>query len=110
MNINFTFRQNIVLTSITNGLNFFKDETEPSTLVLPNQWMWDIIDEFIYQFQSFCQYRAKIMNKPEEEMSSLKENVYKVNSIMKLTCSCIFNLTLDSVNSAWIKWFLHSLI
>ena len=56
------------------------DETAPSTLVLPNQWMWDIIDEFIYQFQSFCQYRAKIMNKTEEEVLSLKENVHKVNS------------------------------
>ena len=56
----------------------FSDENEPSTLVLPNQWMWDIIDEFIYQFQSFCQYRAKIMNKSEDEMIALKENVYKV--------------------------------
>jgi len=58
--------------------SIFIDDNAPSTLVLPNQWMWDIIDEFIYQFQSFCQYRAKIMNKPEEEMTSLKENVYKV--------------------------------
>jgi len=58
--------------------NYILDETRPSTLVLPNQWLWDIIDEFIYQFQSFCQYRAKIMNKSEEEMLSLKENVYKV--------------------------------
>jgi len=58
--------------------NYILDETRPSSLVLPNQWLWDIIDEFIYQFQSFCQYRAKIMNKTEEEMLSLKENVYKV--------------------------------
>jgi len=58
--------------------NYILNETTPSTLVLPNQWMWDIIDEFIYQFQSFCQYRAKIMNKTDDEMASLKENVYKV--------------------------------
>ncbi|XP_065659692.1 eukaryotic translation initiation factor 3 subunit L isoform X3 [Hydra vulgaris] len=58
--------------------NYILDETAPSTLVLPNQWMWDIIDEFIYQFQAFCQFRAKIMNKTEDEMISLKENVYKV--------------------------------
>ena len=25
---------------------------------LPNIWLWDMIDEFIYQFQSFCQYRC----------------------------------------------------
>ena len=56
----------------------FSNENEPLTLVLPNQWMWDIIDEFIYQFQSFCQYRAKIMKKSEDEMIALKENVYKV--------------------------------
>lgn len=58
--------------------NYIIGSTLPSTLVLPNQWMWDIIDEFIYQFQSFCQYRAKIMNKSEDEMLSLKDNVYKV--------------------------------
>ena len=28
-------------------------------LELPDQWLWDIIDEFIYQFQSFCLWRAK---------------------------------------------------
>lgn len=33
---------------------------EPSDLELPNQWLWDIIDEFIYQFQSFCHFRAKL--------------------------------------------------
>jgi translation initiation factor 3 subunit L len=33
-------------------------------LQLPNQWLWDIIDEFIYQFQSWCQFAPKA--KPEE--------------------------------------------
>jgi len=58
--------------------NYILDDTTPSSLVLPNQWMWDIIDEFIYQFQSFCQYRAKIMNKTEDDIKSLKDNVHKV--------------------------------
>jgi hypothetical protein len=35
----------------------------PLALDLPIQWLWDIIDEFIYQFQSFCQYRAKLVKK-----------------------------------------------
>ena len=25
---------------------------------LPNGWLWDMVDEFVYQFQSFCQYRS----------------------------------------------------
>jgi RNA polymerase I-associated factor PAF67 len=30
---------------------------------LPNAWLWDMIDEFIYQFQSFAQYRGKLSQK-----------------------------------------------
>jgi hypothetical protein len=26
-------------------------------MLLPNVWLWDMVDEFVYQFQSFCQYR-----------------------------------------------------
>ena len=52
--------------------------------------MWDIIDEFIYQFQSFCQYRAKIMNKSEDEMIALKENVYKVLFFLSIAVSFEF--------------------
>ena len=32
-------------------------EDEPIRLELPNLWLWDIIDEFIYQFQTFAQFR-----------------------------------------------------
>uniref|UniRef100_A0A0D6QWN7 Eukaryotic translation initiation factor 3 subunit L n=1 Tax=Araucaria cunninghamii TaxID=56994 RepID=A0A0D6QWN7_ARACU len=50
---------------------------------LPNQWLWDMIDEFIYQFQSFCQYRAKLRTKTEQEIALLRQydevwNVYGV--------------------------------
>lgn len=39
---------------------------------LPNQWLWDMVDEFVYQFQSYCQYRAKLKNKTEEELQLLR--------------------------------------
>ncbi|KAI9106728.1 hypothetical protein K1719_022454 [Acacia pycnantha] len=53
------------------------------TVQLPNQWLWDMVDEFVYQFQSFCQYRAKMKNKTEHEIAILKQydkawNVYGV--------------------------------
>lgn len=32
-----------------------------------------MIDEFVYQFQSFCQYRAKMKNKTEQEVTLLKQ-------------------------------------
>lgn len=38
-------------------------------LELPNQWLWEIIDEFIYhQFQAFSQYRCKVQKKTDEEI------------------------------------------
>jgi hypothetical protein len=40
---------------------------------LPNQWLWDMVDEFVYQFQSFCQYRAKMKNKTEQEIDLLRQ-------------------------------------
>jgi len=41
-------------------------------LNLPKPWLWDIVDEFIYQFQHFCTYRAKLKNKSNDEVQILK--------------------------------------
>jgi len=65
----------------------------PLELELPIQWLWDIIDEFIYQFQSFCQYRAKLVKKGQnapinivEEIQLLKQNhdVWNVHSVLNV--------------------------
>lgn len=39
-------------------------------------WAWDVIDEFIYQFNSFSSYRMRIarQNNNEEEIQLLREN------------------------------------
>jgi hypothetical protein len=50
------------------------DASEPRTVALPNLWLWDMIDEFIYQFQNFCQYRTKLKSKSESEIATLKAN------------------------------------
>jgi hypothetical protein len=48
------------------------DASPDLKLDLPVQWLWDMVDEFVYQFQFFCQYRAKV--KAPEEISVLKSN------------------------------------
>ncbi|VDD77762.1 unnamed protein product [Mesocestoides corti] len=45
----------------------------PVQLELPNQWLWDIIDEFIYQFQKFSIARNKVKKKPEDD-AFLRQN------------------------------------
>lgn len=39
---------------------------------LPNQWLWDMVDEFVYQFQSFCQFRAKLKSKSEQDIALMR--------------------------------------
>jgi translation initiation factor 3 subunit L len=51
----------------------------PNWLVLTRwqyYWAWDVIDEFIYQFESFCRYRNKVARtgSNEEEAQLLREN------------------------------------
>ncbi|KAJ3116687.1 Eukaryotic translation initiation factor 3 subunit L [Phlyctochytrium bullatum] len=62
---------------------------EPSDLELPNQWLWDIIDEFIYQFQSFCQFRSKVQTRTEVEIETLKErpDVWNVLNVLNVLYS-----------------------
>ncbi|KAL2918706.1 hypothetical protein HK105_201540 [Polyrhizophydium stewartii] len=64
---------------------------EPCELELPSQWLWDIIDEFVYQFQSFAQYRIKIKNKSEAEIELLKErpDVWNVHNVLNVLYSLI---------------------
>lgn len=42
-------------------------------MVLPVVWLWEMVDEFLYQFQSFCQYSVKLQQKSAEEIANLKQ-------------------------------------
>ncbi|MCJ1373731.1 hypothetical protein MMC20_004960 [Loxospora ochrophaea] len=49
----------------------------PVDLEVPSYyWAWDVIDEFIYQFESFCRYRNRVARTSpnEEEAQLLREN------------------------------------
>jgi translation initiation factor 3 subunit L len=54
--------------------NYILSADTPVNLELPNQWLWEIIDEFIYQFQAFSQFRSNLSKKTEEEIEILKRN------------------------------------
>uniref|UniRef100_A0A1I7ZQG7 Eukaryotic translation initiation factor 3 subunit L n=1 Tax=Steinernema glaseri TaxID=37863 RepID=A0A1I7ZQG7_9BILA len=62
----------------------------PIQLRLPNIWLWDIIDEFVYQFQAFCLYKANPTKRSPEDVDDLVEiennqnawNIYPVLNIL----------------------------
>lgn len=55
--------------------NFFLNSEHPVDVELPSYWAWDIIDEFIYQFNSFCIYRNKVIKRGNvAEIKSFRAN------------------------------------
>ncbi|RKO91609.1 translation initiation factor 3 complex subunit L, partial [Blyttiomyces helicus] len=71
--------------------NYILNSSDELDLELPNQWLWDIIDEFIYQFQSFCQYRSKVKSKTDVELELIKErpDVWNVHNVLNVLYSLI---------------------
>lgn len=67
------------------------DSDGPVALELPEQWLWDIIDEFIYQFQSFCVWRTKVKSKTDDELQLLSEasQVWSSYSVLNVLYSLI---------------------
>jgi len=76
---------------------------EPVQIELPNKWLWDIIDEFVYQFQSFQQFKSKAGKMTEDDKNMLRDedNVWKVtavlNILMQLTEKCNINAQLEAM-------------
>ncbi|CDS09409.1 hypothetical protein LRAMOSA10769 [Lichtheimia ramosa] len=71
--------------------NYILNSDGPVNLELPNQWLWDIIDEFIYQFQSFSNYRDRLKSKTEEEIALLRDNpqIWSTYSVLNVLYSFI---------------------
>jgi len=81
------------------------DDNQPVQLELPNQWLWDIIDEFIYQFQNYSQYRSKLQSKSQEEITAisdaLDENVWGVHSVLNVLQTLVTTSRINQQLSAY---------
>lgn len=69
---------------------------------LPNEWLWEMLDEFIYQFQSFCQYRGKLTMRTSEEIGLLKKHagVWDVNEVLDILKSLVDNSNIVALLTA----------
>ncbi|XP_015521936.1 eukaryotic translation initiation factor 3 subunit L [Neodiprion pinetum] len=77
--------------------NYILSAETPVPLELPDQWLWELIDEFVYQFQCFAQYRARLLKKTPEEI----ENLNAHNNIWSVLC--ILNVLHSLVDKSKIK-------
>lgn len=70
--------------------NYVLNSEGPVPLELPSQWLWDIVDEFIYQFQSYSQWRNKVSSKSEDELLLLQDGgVWSSYSVLNVLYSLI---------------------
>ncbi|KAF3158318.1 Eukaryotic translation initiation factor 3 subunit L [Orbilia oligospora] len=74
--------------------HFILNSNGPVELDLPTYyWAWDVIDEFIYQFNNFCAYRNRLAKKgqSQEEIASLRENqqIWGCYSVLNILYSLI---------------------
>jgi translation initiation factor 3 subunit L len=77
---------------------------KPTNLELPDIWLWELVDEFVYQFQNYTQYRARLSDKNEEEMEKLLEpNNTRVWNIL-----CLLNVLHSLVDMSNIKQQLEA--
>lgn len=89
------------VSSFFNYCDFFNlilSASSPVALELPDIWLWELVDEFVYQFQNFAQYRARLTDKSAEEMEQLLNNNSKVWNIL-----CILNVFHSLVDMSNIK-------
>ncbi|VEN44724.1 unnamed protein product [Callosobruchus maculatus] len=80
-----------------NLFNYILNAEEPVPMELPDVWLWELIDEFVYQFQSFAQYRARLQKKTPQELQNLNAN-NKVWNIL-----CVLNVLHSLVDKSNIK-------
>jgi len=71
-----SFQNYVDLFNLVLGL----DSAEPA-FELPSTWLWDIVDEFIYQFQTFHLFRNKVADLSAEEIAMLKEHEVRKRNI-----------------------------
>ena len=74
-----TLAPEVRINTYKNYMDFFKQLSETKeNIALPNQWIWDMFDEFVYQFQNFCQFRAKVKDEAESSYQYYLESLDEI--------------------------------
>ncbi len=98
------------VASYNNYCNLFNlilnNEGGPVNFELPNKWTWDIIDEFIYQFNQYSVYRSRLIRKelggnkgsePSEEFQYVQQHhdIWNSYSVLNALYSLIIKSNIN---------------
>ena len=94
------------VASFYNYCEFFNHIflVKPQDLELPDIWLWELVDEFVYQFQNYTQYRARLTDKSNDEIEKLNNpDNTRVWNIL-----CLLNVLHSLVDMSQIKQQLEA--
>jgi len=82
------------------------EDGEELSLALPPQWIWDVLDEFVYHYQTYCNFRNKAVKiQRDKEIAQIKENpeVFETKKVLDylhklIRCSLIEEYLADPAN------------
>jgi len=64
-----------LLDFIIDDLQDGDEDEHLMSLALPPQWIWDLLDEFVYHYQTYCNFRNKAIKiQRDKEIALVKEN------------------------------------
>lgn len=83
-----------------------KDAEDEFSIALPAQWLWDILDEFIYHYQTYSTYRNKTAKMAKEkdlkkDLNQLRENPTVFDTTKVLTY--LHQLVRHSLIEEWLE-------
>jgi len=61
------------------------EDGDELSVVLPAQWIWDILDEFVYHYQVYCAFRSKSIKAEKKDIiKNMEENpdVFETKTIL----------------------------
>merc|ERR1712176_197172 len=93
-------------------LDLFIDDLEQNQKIevgIPVHWLWDILDEFIYHFQTYCTFRSKcaqntarhVDKRHEADVQKLRENPEVFETTKVLTY--LHKLVKESLVEEWLR-------
>jgi translation initiation factor 3 subunit L len=97
------------IQSFNNYIWFFERVmNEEVNFDLPSQWLWDIIDEFIYSFQTFCQFRNKRLSQQssDQPINSDEQELFKTDKVWSIRR--VVGILEELINKSQIRSALQS--
>ncbi|KMZ79487.1 eukaryotic translation initiation factor 3 subunit 6 interacting protein [Plasmodium vivax India VII] len=88
-------------------------DTNDNVLVMPNVWIYDFLSEYIYQYQSMCHYKLKILKEPEENKEGIDflikhSDVFESSIVLEVLHSLLLKAEFVTLSEEERAIFVHN--